>query len=459
MSEQIKTIIEPARELPVREHRDVVVAGGGLTGVMAAVAAAQAGADTLLIEMRSHLGAVATMGLPLQGYCDRDERQIVRGLAEEFRQRLMAIGGATEFIRCTMHNPYIIIDPESVKLVCQQMIEEAGVSLLYNTPVVNVLKDGKRIQAVVIEGKSGREAVIAKNYIDCTGDADLAFRAGAECDLEQPDKLQTSTLNLTLTNVDIDKVKQCLVEQPEEYKLFELLNKDLVLKNPRFILVGLAKLAEKARLEHPEWQHIWNIACYITQIAPGTVTINSVHMDNLCACDTRDLTKIEMLGRLRAQEALAFYRGYIPGFENARLASSGPWAGIRETRRLRGVRCLTVDSIVAGECPPDTIAMGGYPIDIHDPDTNQLVFYKVPAYGIPYGCMLSPDVENLLVAGRAISATHEAMASSRVMAQCMALGEAAGTAAAMASSAGISPHVLNIDSLRALLRKNGQFLE
>lgn len=456
MFPQHKYVIEPQRRLPVTEKRDVIVAGGGVTGVMAAVAAARSGANTMLVEARSHLGAVATMGLPLQGYCDREGRQIVEGLAEEFRQRLIQIGGATDFIPCEMHNPYVVVDPECVKLVCQQMLDDAGVDFLLNAPVAGALTSDNRIEAALIEGKSGREALEAQVYIDCTGDADLAVRAGADFDMEPADRLQTSTLNMILTGVDTDRIRTCLREAPDTYRLFDLLDRDQLIRNPRFILVGLKEIAAKAQAEHPEWEHLWNIACYITQVAPGTVCINSVHIDGLCGCDTRDLTQIERSGRLRAQSALAFYRGYVPGFEHARLASTGPWAGVRETRRLRGIRTLTIDAITGGERPADTVALGGYPVDIHDPDSNQLVYYKVPPYGIPYGCMLTDRVENLLVSGRAISATHEAMASSRVMAQCMALGQAAGTAAAMSALSETTPREIDVSALREALLKAGQ---
>ena len=458
MSQTQKYIVEPQRQVPVTEQRDVIVAGGGVTGVMAAVAAARAGADTLLVEARSHLGAVATMGLPLQGYCDRDGHQIVGGLAEEFRQRLMAIGGATDFIPCAMHNPYVVVDPECVKIVCQQMLLESGAKLLLHAPVVSAVTEGGHIQAVIIEGKSGREAARGGVYIDCTGDADVAFRAGADCDMEPAERLQTNTLNMILAGVDTEKIQRCVREDPERFKLFSLLDPDELTAHPRYILVGLKELADDARREHPEWGHLWNIACYITLVSPGMVCINSVHTDNLLATDTRELTRIEISGRAQAQQALAFYRGYIPGFENARLVSTGPWTGVRETRRLRGLRRLTVDGIREGARSDEDVALGGYPVDIHDPDTNQLVFYKVPVYGIPYGCMLSDRVDNLLVAGRAISATHEAMASSRVMAQCMALGQAAGTAAALCRGKDVSARALDTGALRAVLRGNGQIL-
>ena len=154
-------------------------------------------------------------------------------------------------------------------------------------------------------------------------------------------------------------------------------------------------------------------------------------------------------------QAYGFYKKYVPGFENAALTATAPWAGIRETRILEGRRTLTLEAIRQGEIPPDTIALGGYPVDVHSPENNGLIFYKVPTYGIPYGCMLPQGVQNLLVAGRTISASREAMASSRVMAQCMAEGEAAGTAAALCAGEGLTPEALPVERLRSALIARG----
>ena len=150
-----RTLFEPARQIPVVADKDVVVAGGGMTGVMAAVAAARTGASTLLIEQYGSLGGVAQMHLPLQGYCDHTGTQIVQGLGQELVARLRAKGGAGDFIPCELHNPFIIVDQESVKLVCQEMIEAAGVELYLHTWVGGVHMEGSRMRAVLVENKSG----------------------------------------------------------------------------------------------------------------------------------------------------------------------------------------------------------------------------------------------------------------------------------------------------------------
>ncbi len=448
-------IVEPERRIPLMEDRDVIVAGGGVTGVMAAVAAAREGSDVLLVERNASLGGVAAMGLPIQGYVNHDGQQIVKGLAEELRQRLVAKGGALDhFIPCEMHNPYLVVDPEMVKLVLSEMLRDAGVKVLLHTQVANVRMDGDRIDTVFVEGKSGREAFRAKVFIDCTGDADLAALSGAPFSIADAVSLQASTLNFILTNVDTEAVKKFVLECPEEYGLFPLLDGEQFFRSDRYIMVGLQGLAERARREDPQ-SALWGNVCYITLVAPGTVCVNSVHVDGYNACDTRDLSEIERLARERVHQTYGFYKKYVPGFENAALTATAPWAGIRETRILEGRRTLTLEAIRRGEIPPDSIALGGYPVDVHSPENNGLIFFKVPTYGIPYGCMLPQGVQNLLVAGRTISASREAMASSRVMAQCMAEGEAAGTAAALCAREGLTPEALPVERLRSALIARG----
>ena len=444
-------ITEPARQVPLTEDRDVIVAGGGVSGVMAAIAAAREGADVLVLERGASLGGVAAMGLPLQGFVGSNNDQIVLGLAEELRQRLIQCGGAVDhFTPCDMHNPFQIVDPERVKLVTQQMLKEAGASVRFHSFVSDALMDGHKIDAIFTEGKSGREACRAKLYVDCTGDADLAARAGAPYEIADAQLLQANTLNFTLSNVDTEAIKKYLKKDGTLYSLFPMLNERQLLASDHFIMVGMQDLVERSKAEFPD-ADLWGNVCYITLVTPGTVCINSVHVHGYCPCESKDLSEIERIGRERAHQVYAFYKKYVPGFENAVLSSTAPWAGIRETRIIRGMSTLTLDAVRRGNIPSDSIALGGYPVDVHKPDTNGLIFYKVPAYGIPYGCLIPKDVDNLLVSGRAISADREAMASSRVMAQCMAVGEASGIAAALCARQGVSPASLDVQQLRDAL--------
>jgi hypothetical protein len=451
MKENIAFITEKPRRTPITENVDVVVAGGGLTGVMAAVSAARAGCSVVLVESKAYLGGVATMGLPIQGYVNKDNERIVAGLAEDFRQRLLRIKGASEdFIPCSMHNPYLIVDPEKVKLVCLDMLEDAGVKLLLHSYAGDTLLEDNKITALFIEGKSGREALLAKVYIDCTGDADIAARSGVSFSIEEGN-LQSPTLNFKVGGVNIKAFTRHLFENPERYDLFPLLPKKQF-RERHHIMVGIKNLVKEAKEEGFEG-NLWSYVNYITTLDDNAVVINSVHVKDKNGCDTRDLTFIESDARRQVFDVVRFLKKYVPGFEESYLASTAGWAGIRETRRIQGIKTITVDDILAGRRPDDTVALGGYPIDIHR--SNDLIIQKVPTYGIPYGCLVPQAIDNLLVAGRCISATHEAMASTRLMAQCMALGEAAGIAASLCCKTSLPARSIDVLKIRKQLKEVG----
>ncbi|NLN65771.1 MAG: FAD-dependent oxidoreductase [Clostridiaceae bacterium] len=455
-----KFILEKPRKTPVTENVDVFVAGGGPSGVMAAIAAARLGCSVVLAESKAYFGGAATMGLPIQGYYNQDNQRIVAGLAEEFRQHLIKKNGASkEFIQCTMHNPFLIVDPEKVKLVCAEMLKQAGVRFLLHTQVVDTIVEDGVIQAVLLEGKSGREAVVAKQYIDCTGDADLAARSGVPFSIgsEKDGTTQASTLNFRMDSVDIQVLVRALFDNPKRYDLHHLLPREQFRGGGHHIMVGLGNLIEEAKSEG-FMTDAWSFVNYITQLDENAVSINSVHVKNKNACDTRDLTFIEVEARNLVQEMAQFLKLYVPGFENSRLTFTAGWSGIRETRRVHGEKTITADDILAGNRPQDTIALGGYPIDIHSSNENGLVFQKVPTYGISYGCLVPLQCNNLLVAGRSISATHEAMASTRLMAQCMAMGEAAGTAAFICVENGCFTRDVDVSKLRSILDFHGACL-
>lgn len=457
MEENLRFITEEPRKTPVTENVDVIVAGGGLTGVVAAVAAARAGRSVMLVESKSYFGGVATMGLPIQGYVNQDNQRIVAGLAEDFRLRLLKIDGASsDFIYCAMHNPFLIVDPEKVKLVCKDMLEEAGVKFLLHVQVVDAIVENGRISALLIEGKSGREAIIAKEFIDCTGDADIAARAGVSFSKgsDKDGSMQAATLNFRMDGVDIQVLIRALYDNPERHDLHKLLPRKQFRNSRHHIMVGLENLVEEAKQEGFDGS-IWNNVNYITSLDKNAVIINSVHIKGKDACNTRELTFIETEARNQVQDIARFLKSYVPGFENSYITFTAGWAGIRETRRINGVKTITAENILAGNRPDDTIALGGYPIDIHSSNEEGLVFQKVPTYGIPYGCLVPERIDNLLVAGRSISATHEAMASTRLMAQCMAMGEAAGTAAAICCEDGKPVRDADVANIREILKSAG----
>ena len=456
-------IKEESKNIPIVGIYDLVVVGGGLTGVMAAVSAARQGLNTILIEKQAYLGGVGVMGLPLQGFYDLENNQIIKGLPDEFISRLRAYNGASpSFIQCEMHNPFLVIDPEMVKLVCQEMIIEAGVTLLLHTFASSLIMDSSIIKGLFIENKSGRQCVVGNIFIDCSGDGDIAKAAGVPFTFgrEIEHQSQASTLMFRLDNVDIEALIHRVLDKPEEYDLIPTLPRIQFTYNKQHILVGLGNFISKARKEGMH-DIPWDRVCYITCLHDNSVMINMVHVENLDATNGRQLTEIEIEGRAQIGPIHKFLKNYITGFEHSTLAFSAPCSGIRETRHIQGEYVLTENDIIEGYMPEDTIVVGGYPIDIHysSPDsTSDLEFKHVSPYGIPYRCLLPLHVDNLLIAGRCISASHRALASLRVMGTCMGLGQAAGLAAVLAKKSNWLPKNVSAENLRESLVSIGAFI-
>lgn len=460
MNQYIK---EAAKSIPVVKETDVVVAGGGLSGVIAAYAAARSGAETMLVERFSCLGGVAVMGLPIQGYESSGRVQIVRGFAEEFHMRLADIGGAPQKLTpCAMHNAFLPVMPEAVKLVCQEMLLDAGVTVWLNTVVSDVVMSEERIDALIVEGKSGRQAIKAKEFIDCTGDADVALKCGAPFQIADDKDLMANTLDIIFCGVDKERLRNAMMNEKEKYDVVDLYPREQIAKNDYFIINGFKNQIRQASEEKEIFADLSGQICLVTLPQEDMVCVNSVHVSGFSPCESESLSEIEMRTRTQAQILARFVREYLPGFERATVATTAPWAGIRESRRITGVKTLSMENIANGEIPDDTVALGGYPYDFHrknvDDGKENTEFYKVPVYGIPYGCLITEKTDNLFVAGKTISATREAMASSRVMAQCMAEGQAAGVAAAMCAKSGEKARDVDVRALRQRLIEQGAVL-
>lgn len=455
------TIQEAPRSTPVLAQVDVLVAGGGLSGVIAAVAAARHGASVMLVERFSCLGGVAALGLPIQGFCCDTDEQIVLGIPEEWRQRLTANGGAVDhFTKCNMHNPFLVIAPEGVKLTCQQMLLDAGVQVLLDAMVVDVVGTCDHIDAVIIESKSGRQAIMAKQFIDATGDADLVSAVGAPFTMASDEALQANTLSIIMTGVDKRRLQKFILEDPETFDLYPMLPREQIGNADYYIMAGLSNIVRKVANDK-RFEGIYGMTNFSTLPHDDTVHVNSVHVSGRNTCDVIGVTQMEMEARTQAQMVVKFMQEYIPGFENAKLTNTGSWLGIRESRIIEGLDTLTLDDIKEGRIPDTTICLGGYPYDFHQKDDKdaKIQFYKVPPYGITYGTLIPRGTQNLFVAGKTISATREAMCSSRVMAQCMGEGQAAGTAAAMCCKLGCTSTTLDIQALREELVKDGAKLK
>lgn len=458
MAEKLISIQEPARATPVCAEYDVLVVGGGPSGLTSALAAAEDGLKVGLVESRSFLGGNMTIGLPVLGFLGQKGNQIIKGLPQKFIDRLKARNGASEHRPCPLHMGITLVEPEAVKTVALEMLTEAGVDVRFYTFCAGVVMDGNRIRGIITESKSGREAILGKIVIDCTGDADVAYRAGVPCEKgNAKGGMQPPTLMFCLAGVDTDKLRLSIANQTRTY-LTDFIPAEYFGQNRQFIVVGLRELIAKARAERklniPNERTI-----IITGLREGEAWLNMTRVAGVDGTDARSLTMGEIESRRQIDDIFTYLKNYVPGFEKSYFTKTAPFLGIRETRRIVGHYVMTQEDVLSCRKFDDSIAVASYPIDIHRPgDEGCTLIWCGDCYDIPYRSLLPTKVDNLLVAGRSISTTHEAMGAIRVMATCMAMGEAAGRAAKMAVRESVSPAKINVPKLRSELQACGAYL-
>ena len=445
---------------------NVIVCGGGLSGVCAATAAARNGAKTLLIERDGSLGGTMANNLvgPMMTF-HSPTQQVVGGLAQEVVDRLMALGGSVGHIPdtsdyCTTITPF---DAETLKLVCQRMVLEAGAKTLYNTFISGVVKDGKAVSGVQITNKGGVSVLKADVVIDCTGDADVASLAGAPTEFGRAEdgRVQPLTLMFKLTHVDNAALRAYSAEHLKEVVL-----NDQQMKN--YLNQALNKnygFAEKLQKYLDAGRQITERRdiLFFNTIYEDEVTVNTTRVSGVNPLDPWEFSEAENIAREQVFGLVEFFKKEVPGFANCRLGSVGLRIGVRESRRIVGEYVLTGEDILRQRRFPDAIARSSYPIDIHAVRAGEAEFdsfgYKGEVYEIPYRCLVPLEVEQLLVAGRTISTTHEAQASARVSPTCMAFGQAAGTAAALSLREEVPPRQVDTEALRVVLRQQGALLD
>lgn len=439
---------------------DVVVVGGGPAGLTATLAAARNGSRTLLIERYGFLGGELATGLPILTFHDFNGRQVVRGIGQEVVDRLAAEGGSFGHVRAPGTHVYTWTPsyPEVFKYVAQEMVLESGAELLFHSFVTGTQMDGDRLAGIAVHNKSGRTVYRARCVVDATGDGDVAALAGAPFEKGRPEdgKLQTTTLMFAIANVDVQTAAEAVrgsAEQP--VKMGGAQGQWIrVLGN----FGPWQKYVEEEKLFTQKNQ---SIAMF--SLREGEVILNTSKILDVDGTDAESLSRGEIAARRQVVAIASFLRRHVPGFEHSHLAWTAPHLGIRETRRIIGEHVLTLEEIMAGLKPADTVACSSYGIDVHNPSGAvgkvTQIDPKVGYYGIPYGCLVPKRVEGLLAAGRCISCTHMALGSVRVIAVCFATGQAAGTAAALSVAAGVPPRRLDVERLRAVLREQRAVIE
>lgn len=452
----MKTVMEPAREIPVRAAVDVLVVGGGPAGIMAARGAAGNGLNVMLLESRGFVGGNLAIGLPILGFLGRRGNQIIRGQAQELIDRLKARGAASDHRPCALHVSLTIIDPEEAKTVALEMLREVGVEVLMYVFCADVLKEGDTVKGVVIESKAGREAILARTVIDCTGDGDVACRAGVECRKGDANGgMQPPTLMFSMRGVDVQRLRDAIVREPEIYDMDTMPAEQF--RTGKFITVGMRGPLKKAQDEGLNITVARTIL--ITGMHDDEIWVNMSRVSGVDATRPESYTRGEIEARQQIYDIEKYLKKYIPGFENARREQVAPFMGIRESRVTVGRYVLTAGDILSCRRFDDVVAVASYPVDIHHATGGDCTLYWCEdSYDVPYRCLVPAGVEGLLVAGRCASADHEAMASTRVMSTCMAMGEAAGRAARIAQEEGVLPSEVDVRKLQDELIANGAYL-
>jgi hypothetical protein len=453
---------------------DVVVAGAGMPGVVSAIAAARNGASVLLTDRFAFLGGTATAGLlgNFLTFHNMRGEQICDGIPQEIVNRCISLGGCFPDNRGHLRNPYgnaysvTPVNAEILKLVSQQLCVQAGVQLMLDTFVLGPLLKGNRVAGIRVVNKSGELTIHAKIVIDATGDGDLVAQAGAPFLLgDEVGRTMSISLFFRLAGVDLEKHLAYVKQRPDQFMLGE----DPFIGESReeiaarlnhwkdFPLVtGYYEAVRQAKASGEFHKNRERVVFSITTI-PGVVTINATSMLGYRPTDADALTQAAMEGREQVGAVAAFFRKYVPGFEKAFVLDSAAALGVRESRRIVGDQTLTVDMCVAASKSDQDIAQGAYCLDVHEP-SGRIVHKHVrdgQSYGVPYGCLLPQEIEGILVAGRSISSDRYANGSVRVQAHVMAVGQAAGTAAALCVKNGWMPREVPVAILRAQLTKQG----
>ena len=447
---------EAAFEIRKEYECGVLVVGGGVAGIAAAVCAARGGADVLLCESGGFLGGTATKGLVgpfMTCYDAKGEKQIIRGFFSELVGRMTAAGGAVSPADCPGgdsrsgyrekgHIGVTPFDAECLKSTAEQMCREASVRLRYHAMLIGCECDGARVKTAYFAGVEGVFAVSAKVFIDATGNASLAHFSGAETFRgDETGFVQTASLFFRITGVDKEMLDLYMAEHTE--------------MRSRYYMDEIE--AARLRGEFP---------CGTRKLrifeGPGDIwTVNMAQEDEpVNDLDGDCTTEAEIRQRAQIPQLIAFMRKTIPALRNIRLLDSASDIGIRETRRMVGRTLFTGEDIAACRHFDDQIAVCANSVDIHRPDkVSYSPYQNEGSYTIPLSCLISRDRVNLMAAGKCLSADAAAHAAVRVMPPCMAMGEAVGITAALAVRLGSTPQEVSVSQVQRLIRENGGYLE
>lgn len=442
-------IVEKSREVPIVETVDVLVVGGGTSGAIAGIAAGRMKVNTLIIEQFGFLGGSATGALVTPMMANQVyEKPLNAGIGMEIMARLKDTGDTAG-----VANGWF--NPEILKYVLDDFVGESDTRIQFHTFAVDAIVKENVIKGVIIESKSGRQAILAKQVVDCTGDADIAVLAGVPyaSGREEDGLNQAMSLRFHLGNIDLPKfckfMNEIAPERSYEHKPEHLHTASVWGSN-----WALEKYFEQGVKDGVLQQSDGDyFQLFSVPGRPNEVSLNCPRIsDRVRGYEVADLTFAQIEGRKKIKRLLTFCRKYLPGFEQAYIVFTAPMVGVRESRRIEGEYVLTVEDILSAKKFPDPVARNNYPVDIHQPKGVGTKFYTQLKPGeyheIPYRCLVPLKIDNLLVAGRCISATFEVQSSIRIQSNCHAFGQAAGTAAALCVQHKTTPRKLEYSILK-----------
>lgn len=445
---------------------DVLVVGGGVSGCAAALAAARNGADVLLLEQNGYLGGTLTgCGVGPMMTFHAGDKQVILGIMEELVAELVRRGQSPGHVPDTKQYTSTItpFDAEGLKLLLDEKLSEAGCTVLFHTFVGAVQTEDGCITGLTVCNKDGLHTLSAKVYIDATGDGDVAAWAGADMTKGRPEDgaAQPMTMKMKYCCVDTEALKGYVLKNPERFP--KLAPHMEIFRQPVPVdLEGFDEEFSAAKAAGELSIRRENVLMFATG-RPGEYIINTTRIVDHDATDAVSLSEAEQIGRRQCAELDRFLRERVPGFAHAMLEFTGPSVGVRGSRQLVGCCTLTAEDILSCRAFEDRIAHSAYPIDIHNPKgegtDSTFVSRKGTYYSIPYSIMVCPQINNLIVTGRCVSATFEAQAAIRTTPTVGAMGQAAGVAAAMAAAAEGNTREVNIKALQQTLADQGAYLE
>ncbi len=438
-------IVVPVSRVAVLAECDVLVCGGGCAGVTAAVAAARHGASVILIERWPFLGGMGTAGMATGWHRSDREKMVIYGLVEEVAQRAGKEGWLWRDPQYPRAHETHWFDPEGFKVVYQRMLDEAKVRTFCYTLAGEPIVEGNRIRGVLLDTKRGRRAMLAKIVVDATGDGDIAAKAGLPFEFGRASDGRVQGMTQMYRLCGIDEAARKAAPREVVDKVYRL----------------MCKLSDEGKL--PPFNRAVNLMHFGNRSIPNMCPVAGNPLDE------EELTRLTARAREQVHQYLAFMRLNAPGFAKAEIEQTAPSLGIRESRRIKGLKTLDAESVLGARKQPDAIGHGVWMIDIHDPKGSGYTTWNergkanmLPqgqSYHIPLGMCLNDRIPNLAVAGRCASSTHEGHSSVRVQTHCMVMGQGVGTAAAMALAANVDIAKVDIHALQATLKKDGVYLE